>query len=1392
MVYAENIMTQKLLAKFEALPEDEQSIIFALVVNFTPIGQVKLQTLLKATGVFTPESIRKVGPELKQKFKKTGLVLFPPGGWVCEHSISEILMKRAIKKPIFFKKLSKIVVETPLSSQQNEMLKSIRGLRLHLYQNNLEGVVLGLNELQEKFPQHLEPTLLRLFFTSFDKDWFDGLHEGIRFLSLKYCLDLTKKTLETNDLYERLFEEYFSNLAEQPVYVALNYIEFHLHKGHAEAFMEIYLSKISSVYSVKLLGTYYFLQNDYKMAIEYYEQSIVLLKKQLGKRNVTILGLDGQFYSLALLKIHTSESLAILHKRLTVAITFDEEAFSYQNLRLLEGISVYQGLKNTDECRYLFNAPYLQVNIKNSPYDSLLQGLLLYWLDETVRVLSLGPNRLLKELSYFCKNAHENHYKWFAVVSAVLLEKLGTKDKTCLRLARVYKDSPFAEALTFLPRIEKWERALMALTQLSAPKIVNESTQMRMIWQLSLDDNEIALTPREQKISKTGRWTKGRPVALSRLADDLESFTYLTDHDRRICKQISTYQEGYYYGYRAKDIYYLSGAGLLAAVKHPYVYWATDEKMSAPLEVMKAAPQLLVKEEGQNLHISLLPNIETEIGFFIERSATGVLIYDINEQHVEVAHILTSEGLTVPSSARQSVIDSIASIASTLTVQSDIGGHSNNAETVVVDSRLHIHLQPVNEGLQIEVFIQPFLEGGPVYKPSEGGTTVLAEIEGKQLQTQRDFAVEAKYLNQLTKQCPELYKTNVPKWQMDDPEMALEVLLQLQQLENYAVLEWPQGKRIKLNKEINLSEVRFSIRKEKDWFALEGEDIALDEDNVLKMQKLLQLVNGAKGRFLKLEDGQFIALTKELRQRLDDFSGLGEAHGNKLHFHPLAAPALEEMTQGMTLHTTKAWKDQLKNLSEMSNLVAEVPSSLQGTLRDYQLEGYQWMCRLAHWGAGACLADDMGLGKTIQALALILARAKEGATLILAPTSVCINWLEEAERFAPTLNVQHFGSGERQKMLDEAGAFDLIVCSYGLLQSEGERLSQKHWRTVVADEAQAIKNMQTKRSKAAMALQADFKVITTGTPIENHLGELWNLFNFINPGLFGSLKKFNEKYAAAIENNHDVATQNRLKKLLRPFILRRLKADVLKELPPKTEITLRIEQSAEEKSMYEALRRTAVQTMERLKAQESPQGQQHLQVLAEIMKLRRACCNPALVIEDSTMKSTKLAAFEELVDELLEGEHKVLVFSQFIGHLSIIRNKLDEKGIVYQYLDGATSIAKRKKAVNNFQAGKGDLFLISLKAGGSGLNLTAADYVIHMDPWWNPAVEDQASDRAHRMGQTRAVTIYRLVAKDTIEEKIVDLHKYKRDLANNLLEGGDVSGKMSVKEIVNLIQDIDD
>ena len=353
---------------------------------------------------------------------------------------------------------------------------------------------------------------------------------------------------------------------------------------------------------------------------------------------------------------------------------------------------------------------------------------------------------------------------------------------------------------------------------------------------------------------------------------------------------------------------------------------------------------------------------------------------------------------------------------------------------------------------------------------------------------------------------------------------------------------------------------------------------------------------------------------------------------------------------------------------------------------------------------------------------------------------------------------------------------------------EEELFIEKKFATVVLDEAQAIKNWSTRRSKTAMQLQGDFKMILTGTPLENHLGELWNLFQFINPGLLGSLERFNERFALPIEKYKDEDRRNQLRRLVQPFILRRRKDEVLQDLPEKTEITLSVELSQEEMVFYEALRRNA---LEKLTADTDSQGgQKHLQILAEIMRLRRAACHPKLVDENAGFSSSaKLRLFEEIVEELLDNDHKALVFSQFVGHLRILEKLLKKKKISYQYLDGQTPLPKRQKRIEAFQAGEGDLFLISLKAGGVGLNLTAADYVIHTDPWWNPAVEDQATDRAHRIGQERPVTVYRLVAENTIEEKILALHEKKRDLADSLLSGTNVSAKLSADDLLALLAD---
>jgi SNF2 family DNA or RNA helicase len=388
--------------------------------------------------------------------------------------------------------------------------------------------------------------------------------------------------------------------------------------------------------------------------------------------------------------------------------------------------------------------------------------------------------------------------------------------------------------------------------------------------------------------------------------------------------------------------------------------------------------------------------------------------------------------------------------------------------------------------------------------------------------------------------------------------------------------------------------------------------------------------------------------------------------------------------------------------------------------------------------------------------------------LIIAPTSVGSNWQRESEKFAPSLRPMLYREHDRQTLIDSAGPGDLIITSYQLLQRDVDRFTKRAWNTLVLDEAQFIKNFNTKTAQAVRQIEADWHLALSGTPLENHLGELWSLMRTVSPGLLGSWEKFRKNFAEPIERH-------------------RSKKEVLSELPERTEVVRLAEFSEAERKKYDAARLAALNELTQGGSEDSD-PQMRIRVLAWLTRLRQLACHPRLVDKRWDKSSAKLDLFMEIVSELREGEHRALVFSQFVQHLSLLRESLDRVGIKYQYLDGATPAAKRQEAVDAFQAGEGDLFLISLKAGGTGLNLTAADYVIHMDPWWNPAVEDQATDRAHRLGQLRAVTVYRLVAKDTIEQQILALHEDKRELIAGVLDGADRAGRLSTDELISLIR----
>jgi SNF2 family DNA or RNA helicase len=1121
------------------------------------------------------------------------------------------------------------------------------------------------------------------------------------------------------------------------------------------------------------------LRGDTDDALAGFDKALKALRKETGKRKAIFEGIGGHLYVTALLMSGDPKHAKALDSYLdsaTRAVQSHDTAV-YQQLSMLRQIR-----GGTVDAEVLPSR-----NWETALQPVMFRALLHWW---------LGMPQLADRKAFLEQQMEVAEAAGFDFIAAQIGSVLGqlgmagavAADQRAIALRQRHR---FTDMALWFAREQPWERQLNALINLQPAVNVEVVKESRLAWLVGWDPHlgVRALEPREQKRDAQGGWTRGRALALKRLAEDAAELDFLSAQDVQVAATIGAYR--YYSGTGMRHEFDLDKAVSLLA-GHPLLFW-----MDAPgtrIELLPGEPQLMVRAGGGKVTISLNPPLREQQGDVVvtKETPTRLRIVRIRDEHKRIGAIV-GDGLEVPLEAEKRVLQAISAISSIVTVQSDIGGSPADIEQVASDLRLHVQLLPYQQGLRVRVLVRPLPSAGPYLQPGDGAESIIADVNGVRMEAKRDLNAEREAERQLLADCRALEQAEHEhgEWLLGQPFHCLEFLTELQELQELdaarIVVAWPEGESFRIAKKVSTKSVRLNIRRDKDWFAANGE-VQIDENKVMDLRELLGRLR--EDRFIALGDNQFLALTDELHRRLMDLSAYTDADDEALRFHPLASFALEEMAlEAGEVDADTAWRKHLQHMQANAEYRPQLPTTLQAELRDYQVEGFEWLARLAHWGVGACLADDMGLGKTLQALALILSRATGGPTLVVAPTSVATNWMAEAERFAPTLNMKLFGPGDRETMVKDAGAFDVIVVSYGLLQLESSLFEGVRWHTIVLDEAQAIKNAHTRRSRAVMALRGDFRMAATGTPLENHLGELWNLFRFVNPGLLGTSDQFNLRFAGPIEKASDkraeLAARTRLRRLTQPFILRRTKAQVLSELPPRTEIVLPVELSAEETALYESLRRDA---LERIATLEAPQAQKQIQILAEMMKLRRACCNPQLVAPDSGIRSSKLEAFARLVDELLENRHKALVFSQFVDHLTLLRKHLDERGIRYQYLDGSTPMQERKRRVDAFQAGDGDLFLISLKAGGVGINLTAADYVIHMDPWWNPAVEDQASDRAHRMGQQRPVTIYRLVTRHTIEEGIVDLHRHKRDLADSLLEGTDVAARLTPGDMLEMLQ----
>ncbi len=1380
---------QRLAAEYEKLSADAKSLMDMLSLFYSPVSYNMLLEgfenckVLKSSGNnFTRADLNLLAKELQ---KKNLVVQVSGRGMGCHQDVAEVITRKIVQRGEFERfadGIMKALHETELRWQFGFASGDVltRRMRFAFY--------LGKTELFWSLArQHWDyyydykvasSPITRIAGCPFDTAFMMTVPATLADGILSMLFDCHIYGMENiPGLYEYFEQVCLQPLGEKQAKGCQKYWYYYLMlmlmRGKVQEAQSLATHVPATLERKFILGISALLLGDAQGSVTHFEDALIEYKTLAKKRKACIKSVDSVFYIFALIKQNTPESL----KKALEYLTLLEKT---KGVMFADSIVCFRALVTS------------QMGLPVSTYFANRSKRGLLFLLCEIADYNLSPSLIeggVTDLMRFSDAAASLGFEWLAWESAELITRVNNGDKKCekyrLSALAMRKKNGLASLADLVAREEPWERTLKALLMFPSEKkeAVSGDTS-RLIWRLRMGYGGCGLHPFIQKKGAAGNWSRGQSVALRRLFQERDSLGFLTAQDQAICSHLKMEAGHSYYSYRGESYIFDSGA-FLALVGHPLVFM--EDAPTAQVEVAKGEVALRVSKAQDSVVVELTPSFsDKDAVVIVKESYNRIVVYEITEQQRYLAKVL-EKGLKVPAHAEGRIGEILGTVASCITVQSDISNVALQLPEVPADSQPELLLLPYEDGLRAQLMVRP-LEKGSYYFPGEGGGVVLAEMDGKRVQARRDFEEERRRANGVIEGCPTLTRVSpvANEWLIPEPDCALELLVELQALGEQVRVSWPKGEKMRVTRNVSAGDFRMSITSGINWFSMKG-NLHLDDALVLGMRQLLEHVASSSSRFVPLGDGQFLALTRTFQKRLEELRLYAEEHGDSLRFHPLATSVLEEFSEEAgNIRADQKWKQHLERLGEVQKFVPVLPDTLRVELRDYQKEGFQWLARLAHWGVGACLADDMGLGKTVEALALLVSRASEGPSLVVAPISVCANWIDEAHRFAPTLNVHRFGDGDRKAMLESITTFDLVVCSYGLMQQEEELLTAVPWNVIVLDEAQAIKNRTTKRSKVSMKLQGSFKLITTGTPIENHLGELWNLFRFINPGLLGSFERFNNCFAVPIERDQNRETRMRLKRLIQPFVLRRVKEQVLEELPSRTEITLRVELSKEEAAFYEALRQEAVAALE---GDGESAGQKHLRILAQIMKLRRACCNTSLVSPDISLPSAKLEVFGAIVEELLENRHKALVFSQFVDHLALIRKYLDEKQILYQYLDGSTPAPQRKKCVDAFQSGEGDLFLISLKAGGLGLNLTAADYVIHMDPWWNPAVEDQASDRSHRIGQERPVTIYRLVAQDTIEEKIVSLHQKKRGLADSLLEGSDMAGKMNAEELMALLRE---
>ena len=932
-------------------------------------------------------------------------------------------------------------------------------------------------------------------------------------------------------------------------------------------------------------------------------------------------------------------------------------------------------------------------------------------------------------------------------------------------------------AIAGLTKQEDWASTINDLEQILKLPGQASNPKLRSRVKFVMFDQSI-LGLREQKLQADGTWGEDKLLSYSQYVDG--GYSFMDETDEKIALALKEYNR-----VRGNSSYRNEAEAIL-----PFLI-GSDRVYGphGPLQIAEEKPR--VKFNIVIDHILAESNVDTDSEGHVypckvtEDKDGNCTVITPNPQQKRILELLL-KSKSLPVTAAESLNDLSAKMMGVIDVDTSALSLLKTAPTLQGTGKIIVQIQP--DAAKSSYIIQwkalPIDAGEVRFEPGEGVPEYIeADEEGKPYKVLRDLQKELDNMNDLTDfitGTPSYSAFNGQKLEIHQTENLLQLLEFIHDRPEDYAMEWPEGTEIKFKGKASASCWEIGFTSDIQWFGIEG-NVNMGGSQI-PLKKILQEGDFSEkaSEFVRIGEKEYIRISKAIQRQLLALQGMMTGGAMQVSKYQVSKLAEILGMGGLPQVQNAEYQSQLDRMQEAYGMEPAVPANLKATLRDYQLDGYRWMARLAHWGAGGCLADDMGLGKTLQTIAFMLSRADHGPSLVITPTSVVPNWESELQKFAPDLHPIVINNiRDRAMAVRNARPGDVVIASYGVLTNSTKALTEIKWNVICLDEAHQIKNRWTKVSKSAMDLEGDSRIILTGTPVQNSLNDLWNLFQFINPGMLGKFEHFKETYFSKNEDEAEKKLEN-LKLLTQPFILRRTKEQVLDELPKKTEIDYMVKLSQSEMDSYEKMRAFFAGELE-------DSGAADISVFEGLTKLRLACCSQEIQNPLWAGGSSKLNEMKYLLQRIFTPTSHILIFSQFTSFLGLAKNVLEDIGIPFLYLDGATPLEQRAELVQRFQNGESQMFLISLKAGGLGLNLTAANYVILLDPWWNPSIEEQAIDRAYRIGQTQDITVIRMLAEHTIEQKIVRLQDKKRNISDHILHGTGTSNTLTYEEIVEMV-----